>query len=159
MSLTLRIATPEDHELLASMRLQFATEIAGPQSEENVSLLHQQLTDYFRLATVESQIISVIAEVNGIVAGIGSVHLRNMPGNFRNVSGRWGYIMNMFTLPAYRRMGIGTAILERLREAGQQAGIHAFELHATEAGLPVYLNAGFQLHTEPTLRSFYKKNQ
>ena len=93
-----------------------------------------QLTDYFSKATVDGTCISFIAKSGNEIAGIGSVHIREMPGNFKNPSGKWGYIMNMYTVPEFRRFGICTAILKELIDASTKAGATAFELHATESG-------------------------
>ena len=86
--------------------------------------------------------------------GIGSVHIRRVPGNFKNPSGVWGYLMNMYTLPEYRGRGICSRILTLLVDEGRQLGITAFELHATEQGRPVYEKNGFEIHHEPTLRKY-----
>jgi hypothetical protein len=77
-----------------------------------------------------------------------------MPGNFKNPSGKWGCIMNMYTLPAYRRKGICKGILNLLVDEGKKYGITAFELHATIDGEKVYVQDGFIHHNEPTLRKY-----
>ena len=53
------------------------------------------MTEYFSKAIQDNTCISFIAKCDEDVADIGSVHLREMPGNFKNPSGKWGYIMNM----------------------------------------------------------------
>lgn len=110
------------------------------------------MTNYFSKSIVDHSSISIIAKDQDIVAGIGSIHLREMPGNFKNPSGRWGYIMNMYTIPEYRRKGICRNILRMLVEEGKKIGLTAFELHATKEGEMVYTQEGFILHNEPTLR-------
>ncbi len=78
-----------------------------------------------------------------------------MPGNLKNPSGKWGYIMNMFTVPEFRRKGICKSILNLFVEEGKKIGITAFELHATKEGEMVYTQ-GFIHHNEPTLRKIFK---
>ena len=112
------------------------------------------MTEYFSKAIQDNTCISFIAKCDGIVAGIGSVHLREMPGNFKNPSGKWGYIMNMYTVPAFRRNGICKNILNLLMTDAKKHGYHAFELHATKKGEKVYTQEGFVHHEEPTLRKF-----
>lgn len=149
-----RQATLEDAELLAELRLQFALELSGSHSETAQRQLRTQLKDFFSNSIAEGTSISWLALVDNDVAGIGSVLFRNQPGNFKNPSGRWGYIMNMYTLPEYRKRGIGNGILNRLMDSSHALGITAFELHATADGVPVYEKSGFSVHTEPTYRKF-----
>ena len=78
--------------------------------------------------------------------------IREQPGNFKNPSGRIGYLMNMYTEPSHRRRGVCSALVQRLIETGTDMGIRAFELHATEEGEPVYQKQGVVLHGEPAYR-------
>lgn len=144
----------DDVSTLVENRILFALELSGKQNEESISLLRQQITNYFAKAIEENTCISFIAKHEGIVAGIGSMHIREMPGNFKNPSGKWAYIMNMYTVPEFRRKGVCKGILNLLIEEGKKYGISAFELHATKDGEPVYTKEGFHLHKEPTLRKF-----
>ncbi|MFM9986351.1 MAG: GNAT family N-acetyltransferase [Flavobacteriales bacterium] len=154
MNITYHKATIDDVSTLVDNRILFALELSGTQDETLIRALQQQMTDYFSKATIDEGCLSFIATCDGTVAGIGSVHLREMPGNFKNPSGKWGYIMNMYTLPEYRRRGICKGILNLLVEEGKKHGITAFELHATPAGEKAYTQEGFIHHNEPTLRKW-----
>ncbi|MBK9734102.1 MAG: GNAT family N-acetyltransferase [Saprospiraceae bacterium] len=147
-------ATIDDTSVLVDNRILFAIELSGAQSPELIQRLNQQMTDYFSKATEDNSCISIIARCDGKVAGIGSLLVREMPGNFKNPSGKWGYIMNMYTIPEFRRKGICTSILHLLTEEGKKIGITAFELHATAEGEKVYTQEGFIHHNEPTLRKW-----
>ena len=142
----------EDVKILVEYRIRFAIELVGEQPKEKIEFLRNQMTDYFSIATVDDSCISIIAKWKDEVAGIGSIHLREMPGNIKNPSGKWGYIMNMYTVPKFRRKGICNEILNCLINEGKQNGITGFELHATKDGEPIYRKNGFELHYEPTLR-------
>jgi len=142
----------EDVDALVEYRIRFAIEISGEQTPKNVEMLRAQMTNYFSKALIDNSCISIIAKWKDQVAGIGSVHLRNMPGNFKNPSGKWGYIMNMYTVPEFRRKGICSEILNRLIKEGEKFGVTAFELHASKEGEPVYKKCGFEPHIEPTMR-------
>jgi len=147
-------ATDKDVQTLVDYRILFALELAGDQPKEKVELLRRQMQEYFLKATSEESCISFLAKYDEQIAGIGSLHVRTLPGNFKNLSGKWGYIMNMYTLPRYRRNGICSGILKLLVEEGIRYGVTAFDLHATKEGEPVYLKNGFEIHPEPTLRRF-----
>lgn len=152
MNITYHKATIDDISALVDNRILFAIELSGGQSVEDIQSLRNQMTNYFSKAIQDNTCISFIAKCDGIVAGIGSVHLREMPGNFKNPSGKWGYIMNMYTIPSFRRKGICKNILNVLVEEGKKYGYYAFELHATKEGEKVYSQEGFELYHEPTFR-------
>jgi predicted acetyltransferase len=155
-NITFYKATAADAQLLADYRIRFALELSGEQPQEKILVLKDQMTGYFLNATVQNICISIIATCDGKVAGIGSVHIREMPGNFKNPSGKWGYIMNMYTVPEFRRNGVCKNILNLLVEEGSKIGITAFDLHATKEGEFVYKQNGFEIYNEPTYRKFLK---
>jgi len=152
--ITYQVAGIEDTETLVEYRLVFARELAGEKPPELIADLRKQMTGYFKKATASGDCVSVIARSGDAIAGIGTVHFRELPGNFKNPSGKWGYVMNMYTVPEFRRRGICGAILEKLVVEGRKKGITAFELHATTDGEPVYKKGGFEIHNEPTYRKF-----
>ena len=153
-TITYHKAGINDVSSIVDNRILFALELSDPTSEAPIQALRQGLNAYFLKATTNNSCISFIAKAGDQVAGIGSMHVREMPGNFKNPSGKWGYIMNMYTLPAHRRKGICKGILAHLVEEGKKMGITAFELHATAEGEMVYKQNGFSIHNEPTYRLF-----
>lgn len=149
-------ANVNDVAILVENRLLFAKEFSGDIPEDILSQLRVQMTDYFRTATETGACVSYIAFCGNEVAGIGSFTVREQPGNMKNPSGKWAYIMNMFTLPQHRRKGICTGILNGLVTEAEKMGISALELHATKVGEMVYTQNGFELHNEPTYRKYVK---
>ena len=154
MNITFHKADLNDIQTLIDTRIRFALELTGKQSQEAIDQLKTEMKNYFLKAMPDNSCISFIARCDDKLAGSGSVQIREQPGNFKNPSGKWGYIMSMYTLPEFRRKGICKGILSALIKEAQQMGITAFELHATEAGELVYTQNGFERHVEPTLRRY-----
>ncbi len=149
-----RLATSADAELMAEYRLRFNIELSPPQHSDAIEKLRKQLILYFENHTANGDFISAIATIGKHVAGIGSMEPRIIPGNFKNPSGRWGFILNMYTVPEFRKRGVARAILDKLIETGLQQGLTAFELLATKEGQPVYEKAGFRIFPSPCMRFF-----
>lgn len=149
------LATGSDIQNLVDARIAFLTELTGVQTEEQTNMLRHQLEKYFNTAINDNSYICWLAKADNQIVGWGGMTVRVHPGNFKNPSGRVGYIMNMYTSPAHRRKGIGTNLLHKLKETGLEMGIKAFELHATRDGEPVYVKYGFEKHHEPTYRKYY----
>lgn len=147
-------ATGNDIQVLVDHRVDFLSEYWGPQSQEALKEFKYILTDYFSRCVINGTYICYLAKENNTVVGIGGMVIREQPGTFKNPSGRVGYLMNMYTIPSFRRKGICSRLLEHLVEAGKELGLTAFELHATKEGEHVYPLHGFILHDEPTYRKY-----
>lgn len=154
--ITFQRATVSDVQTLVDNRILFALELSGLQPEEMLNAVRTQMTTYFTKATADNSCISIIAQYDGETAGIGSVHIREMPGNFKNPSGKWGYVMNIYTVPAYRRKGICRTIMKALEQEAINAGVGALELHATPEGEFVYIQEDYIEFKEPTYRKLIK---
>lgn len=140
------IAGMADLSLLVDYRMQFLEEISGIQNEETTARVRQNLQQYFSKALQDGSYICWLAKDGDTVAGIGGLAVREQPANFKIPNGKAGYIMNMYTLPAYRRQGIAGKLLEHLMETAREMNLSVLELHATYDGEPVYRKYGF---TEP----------
>lgn len=75
--------------------------------------------------------------------GAGGISYYRVMPTYHNVSGNKAYIMNMYTNPDYRRMGIATKTLELLVGDAKEKGIKSIFLEATDMGRPFYEKFGF----------------
>lgn len=147
-------ATEADIASIIDLRIAFFIEFQGPEPQEAQDELRKELNKYFIHAMREKTCISWLAKDGEKSVGVGAIIVRHQPGNFKNLSGKVGYVINMYTVPDYRRKGISSTILDKLIATAKEMGITAFELHATKAGEPVYIKNGFKIHDEPTYRKF-----
>ena len=87
----------------------------------------------------------------GEAVGSGGVVFDQRPPGPDNLSGRIGHIMNLVTVPCYRRQGIARRLMQAILAwlAGQ--GVHCVTLHATRAGRPLYEELGFAAGNEMKL--------
>ena len=150
-------ATLNDISILVDYRIEFLIDFWGPQEQKDIDELAKKLKGIFTGYYEQNNYLCYIAYDGSTVAGIGGMTLREQPGNFKNPSGKAGYLLNMYTIPKYRRMGICSTILNMLTEDAVALGIIAFELHATKEGEPVYIKHGFRIHSEPTYRKMIIK--
>jgi GNAT superfamily N-acetyltransferase len=153
-NITYHRATASDIQLLVDYRVEFLIDFMGPQTQEDIDGLRKELEQYFSHTLVDNSYICWYAKADDKIVGIGGMIIRQMPGNFKNPSGKKGYILNMYTIPEYRKRGIGSTILEKLQTTAKETGITSFELHATKQGEPVYVKNGFKIHNEPTYRKY-----
>jgi GNAT superfamily N-acetyltransferase len=149
-----QIATISDIELLVQSRIDFLEDHWGKQEPSSVEKLRPELKKYFSTAIASGEYIAIMALNENKLIAVGGVVLRWQPGSFKIPEGKIGYIMNMYTIPEFRKQGISSAILDLLLEESKKRGYTVFELHATKSGEPVYIKNGFYKHSEPTYRKF-----
>ena len=76
------------------------------------------------------------------IASIGLV-IHSAPPRPTNLVGKTGYIMNLVTLPAWRRRGIARALLSHVVEVLRAEGVPLATLHASDQGRKLYEDLGF----------------
>jgi GNAT superfamily N-acetyltransferase len=153
--ITYRLASAGDVPLLIDLRVEFLTEHWGAQERSVEERLRQELHSYFMREVSSGDYLAWLAFEEDRIAGTGGMKISQRPGSFRFPDGRSAYIMNMYTLPAFRRQGIAQKIMEKLMQSGRELGIRYFDLHATEEGEPLYLKNGFVTNEQPNLRKLF----
>ncbi|MHA1960641.1 MAG: GNAT family N-acetyltransferase [Candidatus Thorarchaeota archaeon] len=76
--------------------------------------------------------------VGGCAIGIGAT----LP-TYKNPSGKSASIHNLYVEPAFRKLGIGAALVGYALDVCRSEGIRRVTLQATEMGLRIYENEGF----------------
>ena len=145
MSFTLRLATKDDIPELIELRIKFLKEVHSNPSEEELESIQEHLKRYFQKSMKDGTFLAWLAvDENGdVIATSGLVIVSKVPQTW-NPTGKESYIFNMYTIPSWRRKGIGSTLLEKLLEESKARGIHHVDLHASELGRSVYEKFGFK---------------
>lgn len=143
-TITYRNATDEDAKQLSSLRVQFLNEISDEELPSNAEKMKSQLRDYFIKAFLDKSIVVKVAEVENNIIATSTMVIWQMPIGYSGIgkNGK-GYILNMYTIPEYRKKGICTKLLEDLKKIAIQKKLHHVHLHATDDGIKLYKKAGF----------------
>lgn len=139
-----RVATLADLDALVELRLQlFACfpEALGKVADDTMRRVSQA---YFTRAFEQGDCHTWVAEADNRIVAQGSLALFQRPPFPANLSGREAYLLNMYTLPDYRRRGYSKAILQQAMAFAREQGLGRIWLHASENGQPLYAQAGFQ---------------
>lgn len=78
-----------------------------------------------------------------IFVGAGGISFFRVMPTYHNPTGWKAYIMNMYTVPEYRRKGVAYHTLELLTEEAKKRNISFISLEATDMGRPLYERYGF----------------
>lgn len=145
-------ATAKDIEDVTDFRMMFLNDYKNHEEDLESQELKVKIRSYLENAIPSNKFIVIMArDENGIIAS-GGMEVRDVAPRYGAISnGKMGYIMNMYTLPLYRRKGIGKKILELLKEEAVNAGIKHLHLHASVLGDNIYREAGFEEHELPEL--------
>src|SRR5690348_5035118 len=98
-------ATLSNIDLLVDFRIIFSNELVGKQDEQKEITLRKNLKSYFE-KSIDKEYICWYATVNSEPAAIAGMGIRIQPGNVKNPSGVWGYIMSVYTKPEHRKKGL-----------------------------------------------------
>ena len=100
-------------------------------------------TNYYKNALNNGSHIAYLVFDGDHFVGTGGVSFYQVMPTYHNSSGRKAYIMNMYTKPEYRRMGIAGKTLDMLVRDIKMRGITAISLEATDMGRDLYEKYGF----------------
>lgn len=138
------LATVADIIPLTEFRLKLLHEVRGKDDDETTTQLRQNIMDYYPYAITSGQYIGWFAYIGNEIAGAGGIAIRRQPPSYKYTNGILAYVMNMYTLPQYRGLGIGSGLMQKILESAREQDIQKIELHATDDGEPIYRKHGFK---------------
>ncbi len=152
MDLTYIKATIEDIDILTKSRLEVLRAANGLTEDVDMSEVEKESYEYYKDSLSNgTHTAYLVFDGNEFVGAGGVSYFRVMP-TYHNPSGNKAYIMNMYTKPEYRRLGIAYKTLELLVADARQKGVTAISLEATKMGRPLYEKFGFvDMHNEMEL--------
>ena len=149
--LIIRRVEGSDVPLMTAARIGYLAEMQGERSDAYKKELHQILETFFLQSMQEGSFFALMAEYEGNAVSYGGMILKKIPGDFNQSSYLEGDILNMYTLPEYRRKGISSRILEELLREARRMGVSKVALHCSKEGEPLYRKYGFSDPVYPYL--------
>ena len=144
----IRRATLADVEALARLRLALLREMGNVRDESQEAPLLDAIRDYLRWKMATDEFLAWVAEADGQVVAISGLVFFERPPDAGNAAGVDAYLMNMYTLPAWRGRGIARVLLDEIIGFVRTTPARRIWLHATDIGRPVYESAGFRPSTK-----------
>ena len=143
---TLRRAELRDLDVLVEMRIALLREVgnlSGDSSQSELRSLVEAHRNYFSSNLATGQYFGFAAEVEDRIVGTGGLVLLARPPYKGNLTGLEGYLMNVYTVPEWRRKGIATALVQQILAAAKRSGVKRVWLHAEPDAKRIYEAAGF----------------
>ena len=143
MDLLYRKATAEDTGLLTETRIEVLRAANGLSADADMAEVEKQSRAYYEEALRDGTHTAYLVFDGSRFVGAGGISYYRVMPTYHNPSGYKAYIMNMYTRPEYRRMGIAYRTLDLLVQEARDRGISCITLEATAMGRPLYEKYGF----------------
>lgn len=138
-----RLTTMEDIDNLVLLRIIFLQEAEEVEPSSPIEELKKSLYNYFKEKIPNKLFVSWLAEDEGKIIATSGLSFHVVPPSYENPSGEEAYLMNMYTLPEYRKQGIGGNLLDKTVNEAKKRGTRKIRLHTTDIGKPLYEKKGF----------------
>jgi ribosomal protein S18 acetylase RimI-like enzyme len=143
---TIRPAAANEIDVLVQLRLAMF-EAMGTKKDVLTQAI-APMRDYFQEHIPSGAFRVWVAEHQGEpIASIGLV-IHSIPPSPHNTVGKNAYIMNLVTLPQYRRHGIARKLMLHVLDVVRSEGIPKASLHASAEGRQLYEQLGFTVSEE-----------
>ncbi|MHA1941322.1 MAG: GNAT family N-acetyltransferase [Candidatus Hodarchaeales archaeon] len=150
--LSVRKATITDIPAIVKLR-RIMFESMGDYGEKNLKKSDEASTEYFEKHIPDKVFQGwVVERPNHEIICCGGVVIDTHPPGPLNSSGKIAYIMNICTLPEFRRRGAAGLVLSVILDWVSKKGISKATLHATEDGKSLYEKFKFIDSNEMYLR-------
>ncbi|THV40092.1 GNAT family N-acetyltransferase [Glycomyces buryatensis] len=148
-----RFASPDDADEITRLRAIMLS--AWVDTTDNGWMADSAAVLKRRLGEAEPSMVSTVVdapESPGSLAACATGIIEERLPSPRNRTGRFGWIFNVSTDPAWRRRGYSRACMDALLRWYDERGVLAIELLATESGAGLYGQLGFTVSEEPAMR-------
>ncbi len=140
MEITYRKLTRDDLDTFIRMRI---TQLREEGAKEDIEL-RPALTDYYERHLADGTFVSWLALDGDVIVGTSGMSFVEKPPYFGCPNGKIGLLSSMYTDPAYRRRGIARELLRRVTEEARAFGCGAVQITASDMGVLLYTDFGFQ---------------
>ena len=134
-----RRMTEEDINAYVALRIRHLREEGATEDID----LAPALKDYYARHLAEDTFRAWLAVKDGRIVATSGMSFVEKPPYFSCPTGRLGLLSGMYTLPEYRRRGIGKALLGRVVEEARARGCGAVWITASDMGVLLYSDFGF----------------
>jgi GNAT superfamily N-acetyltransferase len=142
-AITIRAALPGELELLLQWREEVLRDVFSIADGAALQKLMDANRAYYSAALSSGGHAACFAALDGETVGCGGMCLYSEMPSPDNPGGACAYLMNIYTRPAFRGMGVGRGIVNWLTDLAREKGAGKIYLEATEGGRALYRSLGF----------------
>lgn len=135
---------------LTKMRIAYIKDEQNNISDQEEQIMIKRLPEYFE-KHLGKDLFAFVAKENDKIVATAFLLVIEKPSNPHFINGLMGNVLNVYTMPPYRRKGISTKLLENLILFAKEHRLDFIELKATKEGYSMYKDLEFKdYHSEYT---------
>lgn len=143
----------EDKDSFVKLRIELFDELGERDEKITEAELKRELESYY-LEHINKDFFCWFAEIDGKVIGVASMCMFCRIPYYQNPVGLEGYILNVFTLPQYRKNGAASRLVKEIIDFSRKGSIKRLWLNASDAGRKIYKTLGFSDSYENQMELF-----
>ena len=143
MEFVYKKAEIKDMELLLETRIEVLRAANKLDDTVDMEAVRNYSRCYYQRALEDGSHVAILVFHEKEFVGAGGISFYEVMPTYDNPTGKKAYVMNMYTRPAYRRMGAAYQTLDLLVLEARQRGISFISLEASEMGRLLYEKYGF----------------
>ncbi len=155
--ITIRKATSRDIPDIIRLRRAMFEDMGETDEAKLNAAMEESATHLTDLESGKFYIWLAVTESGWPVASAALTVDQHLPSP-NSLSGRIAYILNVVTLPDYRRQGLARKLMQAMLQWINAQGITKVTLHSTEEGKTLYEMLGFKLGNEMQLDLAHTKS-
>jgi GNAT superfamily N-acetyltransferase len=142
-ALTVRRATAADIPALVELRVAFDQELAGGMPMGPADEHRARIDAYLRSHVPDGRFRVWVADAAGEVVGMAGLVVVDRPPHPRSRRAPEAMVFNVMTTPAWRRRGVGRAVMGAVIADGRALGCRRLLLRTSDDGSHLYAALGF----------------
>ena len=140
---TVRRATAADIPALVGLRIAFDRELTGEMPIEMAGEHRARIEAYLGSHVPDGRFRVWVADAAGDVVGMAGLIVLDRPPHPRSRRAPEAMVFNVMTVPAWRRSGVGRAMMEAVIADGRAIGCRRLLLRTSDDGNQLYAGLGF----------------
>ncbi len=125
-------------------KLRFEMRRERNESIENGEEFYNNTLNFFVNNITSDKFVAYICLVDNKIIAMSGICFYSVPPIASVPNGKVAYLMNMYTLPQFRNMGVATKLLQYTMNEARERQCFRVSLSASEAGEQLYVKYGFK---------------
>ncbi len=144
MKFEIKDAGLDDLESLMEWRETVLRDVFSVDNETDMSTLMEENRRYYKKALTDGSHSAAFVYADGQIVGCGGLCCYSEMPSPDNLNGKCAYLMNIYTVPEYRRNGIAQELVTRFIKQAQDNGVSKIYLEASDGAVNMYRKLGFE---------------
>lgn len=136
-------STIDDKENFVKLRVSLFKELKEIDENTEIEELVRETGNYYT-SHIDKDLFCWFAKINGNVVAVASMCIFCRIPYFQNPVGLEGYILNVYTLPEFRKKGAASKLVNEIITFSKNSAIKKLWLNSSEAGKDIYKSLGFR---------------